>query len=53
MFQSKPGSSIFIDERDNLWPIPQQEIERNAAIVTSRAESWLLDHNSIFIIIIF
>ena len=32
VIQSKPGSTVFIDERDNLWPIPQQEIERNAAI---------------------
>ncbi|EAQ50142.1 RagB/SusD family nutrient uptake outer membrane protein [Leeuwenhoekiella blandensis] len=29
--QSKP-SSVFIAERNNLFPIPQQEIERNSAI---------------------
>lgn len=34
VISSKPNS-VFIPERDNLWPIPQQEIERNSAISTA------------------
>ncbi len=29
---SSKSNSTFIPERNNLWPIPQQEIERNSAI---------------------
>lgn len=32
VIQSKPGNVIFIEERNNLWPIPQQEMERNPEI---------------------
>lgn len=34
IIQSKSDNVVFIAERDNLWPIPQQEIERNAGIST-------------------
>ncbi|WP_175545850.1 RagB/SusD family nutrient uptake outer membrane protein [Sinomicrobium oceani] len=31
VIENKPNN-VFIAERNNLWPIPQQEIERNSAI---------------------
>lgn len=34
VIQSKPGNIVFVPERNNLWPIVQQEIERNSAIST-------------------
>ena len=34
VIQAKSGNVVFVAERDNLWPIPQQEIERNSAIST-------------------
>lgn len=34
VLSSKPNST-FIAERNNLWPIPQQEIERNSAITVA------------------
>lgn len=35
VIQSKTGNVVFVPERDNLWPIVQQEIERNSAISTA------------------
>lgn len=35
VIQSKSGNVVFVEERNNLWPIPQQEIERNSGISTS------------------
>lgn len=32
---SKPGNVVYVPERNFLWPIPQQEIERNSAISVS------------------
>ena len=34
IIQSKAGNIVFVDARDNLWPIPLQEIERNSEIST-------------------
>lgn len=34
VLSAKPNST-YIPERNNLWPIPQQEIERNSAISTA------------------
>lgn len=31
IIEAKPNN-VFIEERNNLWPIPQQEIERNSLI---------------------
>lgn len=32
---SKSGNVVYVEERNFLWPIPQQEIERNSAISTA------------------
>jgi starch-binding outer membrane protein, SusD/RagB family len=35
IIQAKAGNIVFVDARNNLWPIPQQEIERNSEISTA------------------
>lgn len=35
VIQAKPGNVVFVNERDHLWPIPLQEIERNSAVSNS------------------
>jgi len=32
VIQAKAGNIVFVEARNNLWPIPQQEIERNSAV---------------------